>query len=107
LINLEQKIITGLDQAGNKVNNTKLVMEVSQLAKDVSETDYLRLLIIYFCCFEPSAKDKSTMLKSLPEEKHRTIVQNLEYIDDKLVDTGKNKFKRRYKEQSEEAFVEY
>lgn len=73
LINLEQKIITGLDANGNKVNNTKLVMEVSQLAKDVTDEDYLRLLIIYFSCFELSSKDKATMLKSLSEENHRKI----------------------------------
>jgi syntaxin-binding protein 1 len=74
LINLEQKIITGLDGKGNKVNNTKLVMEVSQLAKDLTDIDYLRMLIIYISIFELSSKDKSTMLKSLNEEKHRTIV---------------------------------
>jgi len=74
LINLEQKIITGLDGKGNKVNNTKLVMEVSQLAKDLTDVDYLRMLIIYFVCFELSTKDKATMLKSLNDEKHRTIV---------------------------------
>lgn len=74
MINLEQKIITGVDNKGAKVNNTKLVMEVSQLAKDLTDVDYLRMLIIYLCCFELSAKDKATMLKSLNEEKHRIIV---------------------------------
>jgi hypothetical protein len=49
-------------------------MEVSQLAKDLTDVDYLRMLIIYMACFEMSSKDKSTMLKSLSEEKHRTIV---------------------------------
>lgn len=48
LINLEQKIISGLDAKGDKANNTKLVMEVSQLAKDLTDNDYLRMLIIYF-----------------------------------------------------------
>ena len=47
------------------------------------------------------------MLKSLSEEHHRTIVKNLEYIDDKLVDTGANKFRRRFKEQSKEKFIDY
>jgi hypothetical protein len=71
-------------------------MEVSQLAKDLTDVDYLRMLIIYMACFEMSTKDKSTMLKSLSEEKHRTIVQNLEFLDEKLVDKGSSKFKRRY-----------
>jgi hypothetical protein len=38
------------------------------------------------------------MLKSLSQEHHRTIVKNLEYIDDKLVEDGKNKFRRRFKD---------
>jgi len=38
------------------------------------------------------------MLKSLADEKHRTILQNLEYLDERLVDTPKSKFRRRYKE---------
>ena len=107
LINLQQKIMTGLDSKGDKVNNTKIVMEVSQLAKDLTEVDYLRLLIVYFASFELSSKDKSTMLKSLSEEKHRTAVQNLEYIDERLVSTDKSKFKRRFKEQSKDVFIEY
>jgi len=97
LINIEQKLITGLDQKGNEANNTKLVMEVSQIAKDLTEVDYLRLLIVYFNCFEFTKNDKSTMLKSLPEEVHRTILQNLEYLDDRLADKGTAKFRRRIK----------
>lgn len=99
--------MSGLDQRGEKADNTKLVMEVSQLAKDLTDVDYLRLLIVYFSSFEMSAKDKSTMLKSLSEEKHRYIVQNLEIIDERLVDDGKNKFKRRYKEQSKDKFIDF
>ena len=64
------------------------------------------MLIIYFACFELSENDKQTMLKSLNEEKHRTMVKNLEYIDEKLV-TKSKKFRRRNKEQSKEEFIEF
>lgn len=107
MIKIEQKIITGLDNSGSKINNTKLVMEVSQIAKDIDDIDYLRMLIIYIVCFELSSKDKSTMLKSLNDEKHRQIVQNLEYLDENLVDRSKSKFRRRNKEMSKEDFIEY
>lgn len=73
-------------------------MEVSQLAKDIPDQDYLRLLIVYFSQFELAQKDKATMLKSLSQDKHRKIAQNIEYVDDRLANEGKNKFKRRYKE---------
>ena len=46
LVNLEQKLITGIDSRGGKFNNTKLVMEISQLAKDITDMDYLRFLMI-------------------------------------------------------------
>lgn len=77
-------------------------MEVSQIAKDIPNLDYLRLLIVYLCCYELSAKDKSTMLKSLPEERHRTIVKNLEYLDERLVCKDNTKFRRKLKTHSKE-----
>jgi hypothetical protein len=40
-------------------------MEISMLAKETSEIDYLRLLIVYFACYEMSLNDRQTMLKSL------------------------------------------
>jgi hypothetical protein len=42
------------------------------------------------------------MLKSLSDEKHRTIIKNLEYVDDKFCDKGDNKFRRRNKEHTKE-----
>ena len=48
------------------------------------------------------------MLKSLSEEKHRIIVQNLEFLDEKMVNKdGNNSFKRRYKEMSNEDFIKH
>lgn len=92
---------------GGKSDNTKIVMEVSQLAKEVADSDYLRMLIVYFACFELSSKDKATMLKSLPEEKHRTIVKNLEYLADYLVSEPKSQFRRRAPQHSKEQDTEY
>ena len=54
-----------------------------------------------------SANDKSTMLKSLNHEKHRTIVKNLVYLDEKLVDTDNKQFRRRYTEMTKEDFIEH
>jgi hypothetical protein len=42
------------------------------------------------------------MLKSLPDEKHRTIIKNLEYVNDNFCDKGDCKFKRRNKEHSKD-----
>jgi len=42
------------------------------------------------------------MLKSLSDEKHRTIIKNLEYIDERFCIKGESKFKRRNKEHTKE-----
>ncbi len=78
---MEQDIITGLDAKGNKINNTNLVKEISQINKLVRDTDYVRLLMLYFMCYDLNKKDKDTLLKSVPNESLRSIMLNLEYLD--------------------------
>ncbi len=54
---------------------------MSSLNKQLQEADYLRVLIIYFACFDLNTKDKETMLKSVMKESYREAVRNLEYMD--------------------------
>jgi hypothetical protein len=72
----------------------------------VRDVDYVRLLMIYFLCYDLNKKDKDTLLKSVPNENHRFILQNLEYIDSEVIADGK-KFKRRRPEMNAEQFTEY
>ena len=102
LIQLEQDIISGLDSKGAKVNNTTLVKEMSSLSKHLRDLDYLRLLMIYFAVFDLNRKDKETLLKSIDNEKHRFILENIEYLDPDLVSDGSKKFKRRLDEMTTE-----
>ena len=74
LISLEQEIITGLDSKGGKINNTALIKDISQINKLVRDVDYVRLLMIYFLCYDLNKKDKDTLLKSVPNETHRFIL---------------------------------
>jgi hypothetical protein len=48
-------------------------------------------------------KDKETLLKSVPNEGHRQILMNLEYLDEQKG----NKFRRRREEMTSEGFKEY
>jgi hypothetical protein len=72
----------------------------------VRDVDYVRLLMIYFLCYDLNKKDKDTLLKSVPNENHRFILQNLEYIDAEVIAEGK-KFKRRRPEMTAEQLTEY
>ena len=99
LITLEQEIITGVDHRGQKINNTTLVKELSQISKTLREVDYLRLLMIYFACFDLNRKDKDTLLKSISNESYRWILQNLEFLDPDLAAESK-KFRRRREEMT-------
>lgn len=67
--------------------------------------DYLRLIMIYFACYDMNKKDKDTMLKSIENESHRFILQNMEFLDPNLSES--KKFKRRMEEMSTEDFNEY
>ena len=82
IVQLEQMIISGLEGTTTRqVNNTAVVKGVSQISKELQQKDYLRVLMVYFCVFDLSSKDKETMLKSLEKESYREIVRNMEYLD--------------------------
>jgi len=70
LVDLEQTIISGKEKTA-KANNTAIVKMVSQISKELEAKDYLRLLMVYFACFEMAPKDKETMLKSVTKESSR------------------------------------
>ena len=71
-MDLEQQIVSGLQNSLNvdqieqlKISNTQLVKLISQTSKELSPQDYLRVLMIYFACFDLAPKDKNTLNKSL------------------------------------------
>ena len=78
IVDLEQNIISGLEQGEDRkhsrVNNTALVKAISQISKELNPRDYLRILMIYFVCFDLMPKDKQTMLKSFQKESYRDIL---------------------------------
>jgi len=73
-------IISGLDGSGS-ANNTKVVKKISSLNKMLYEADYLRVLMIYFACYDLAARDKLTMLKSIQKESYREAAKNMIYLD--------------------------
>ena len=66
--------------------------EISKISKLLRDTDYVRLLMIYFVCYDLNKKDKETLLKSVPNEIHRQMLENLEFI---IPSEGKKLRRRR------------
>ncbi len=71
IVDLEQKIVSGLQNKLNvdaisdlKISNTDLVRSISSMSKNLEARDYLRVIMIYFACFDLAPKDKNTLLKS-------------------------------------------
>ena len=102
MVDLEQQIISGLDTLADgkhtRLNNTNLVKAISQISKELNPKDYLRILMIYFVCFDLMPKDKQTMLKSFQKESYRDILQNLELLD--LSMAMATKFRRKHPEMT-------
>lgn len=51
------------------------------MSKSLKEEDYLRLLMIYFACYDLNSKDKDTLRKSVENEGLRNVLSNMEYLD--------------------------
>ena len=101
IVDLEQMIVSGLKNDLNidridqlKVSNTDLVKLISQTSKELQPRDYLRILMIYFSCFDLAQKDKNTLLKSLQREQHRDMLSNLEFLDPSMAIA--TKFRRKH-----------
>ena len=64
VIKLEQQIISGMN-GKSKAKSNDMIKQISQISKQLHDDDYLRILMIYFACYDLSKKDKETMLKSI------------------------------------------
>jgi len=105
IIAAQQMIISGLE-GSSSANNTKVVKRISSLNKMLYEVDYLRVLMIYFACYDLAPRDKLTMLKSIQKESYREAAKNMIYLDQGM--RGEDiKFKRRATEQTREEFLDF
>lgn len=70
LIQVEQTIISGLDSSGNEVTNKAILKEINDIYKELEVEDHLRLLMIYFACYEVPEKDMQTLLSTIGSDSH-------------------------------------
>ena len=54
--------------------------------------------MVYFACFDLAKKDKDTLVRSIENETHRMVLQNMEYLDSELAES--KKFRRRLEEMT-------
>ena len=48
--------------------------DIIQISKSLAQKDYLRLLMVYFSCFDLAKKDKDTLVRSIENETHRMVL---------------------------------
>lgn len=63
--------------------------------------------MIYFTCYDLARKDRDTLLKSVENESHRTILHNMEYLDQDMLSSENKKLKRRREEMTTEQFNDF
>lgn len=105
LISLEQKIITGIDEAGREVSNIDIIRGITKISKDLSREDHTRLIIQYLICYELAEKDRYNMVTSIQNDAFEQILENLPYVFPQY-DEGK-KLQRRVPKMEEADFSVY
>lgn len=79
LIKVEQMIISGLNDSGKEVTNKDILKAIDNLYRDLDTNDHIRLLMLYFACYEVPEKDQHTLLSTLGSENHSAPI-NMQYI---------------------------
>lgn len=79
LIKVEQMIISGLNESGKEVTNKDILKEIENIYRKLEPIDHIRLLMIYFACYEVPEGDMKTLLSTLSHEHHEACM-NMHYI---------------------------
>jgi hypothetical protein len=105
LISLEQKIVSGVDEAGREMSNIDIIRGITKISKNLSREDHTRLLIQYLTCYELAEKDRYNMITSIQNDTFEQILENLPYVFPEFED-GK-KLQRRVPKISDSQFSAY
>ena len=89
----------------NRAKPNQVIKQISQINKQLHDIDYLRIIMIYFACYNLSTKDKETILKSIQKFNYRDVLINMGIIDKRIAES--KKFERRAPGMSGEEFNHY
>lgn len=70
LIKTEQMIISGLNDNGKEITNKEILKAIEGIYRNLEPIDHIRLLMIYFVCYEIPDKDMETLLSTLNGDYH-------------------------------------
>ncbi|CAI2361502.1 unnamed protein product [Moneuplotes crassus] len=79
LIRVEQLIISGVDDSGNEVTNKDIIKEINGIYKSLHPDDHIRLILLYFTCYEVSDKDAKSLISTLGQD-GQVACENLKLI---------------------------
>jgi len=79
MIELEQEIVTGLNNNGEEVKNKEILAKFAKMITKISEDEKVRLMLALHSCLDISEKDFNIISDKIDNEKKRAIY-NMEWL---------------------------
>ncbi len=81
LVEVEQLVLSGVDDFGKTAPNRTLIQEISKMKKELTEEDFLRLLWLYLVMYDLPEKDISDFVNNnASSPRGRDILRNLKRL---------------------------
>lgn len=101
MIELEQKILTGVDSDGSEVSNKNILDEFAKLKVGMDESNKLRILFAIVVCLDITEDQFNIIASDIPKEKRR-LFTNLKHFGIYFADKKSKKGRRQNKLTKEE-----
>jgi len=109
IIELEQTIISGVDDEGKPISDTSIVSQLQKMlkSKTVRNSDLLRLVIIFVGCYELTDQDWNVITKLFKESENRHLIENLKLLRAGLTISPIKKMRRKVPQITQIELNEY
>lgn len=79
MIELEQEVVTGVNNAGDDVKNKDILGKFAKMITKITEDEKVRLMLTLHTCLDISEKDFNIISDKIDNDKKRGIY-NLEWL---------------------------
>lgn len=79
MIELEQEIVTGVDNGGVEIKNKEILGKFAKMITKISEEEKVRLMLTLHTCLDIKEKDFNIISETVDNSKKRAVY-NLEWL---------------------------